>query len=222
MSSVDSQCDLILWGATGQAKVLNELVWGTRWKVVALVDNREIAAPLAGIPMLRGEPEFLDWLQTRSRRQPLHGAVAVGGHRGMDRLQLMSIFDRHAVSLPTLVHRTAFVANDSIIGKGGQILAHASVCSHAIIGRGVVVNTAASVDHDCVVEDGVHIGPGARLAGEVKVGRYAFIGIGAAVLPRLTIGESAIVGAGAVVTRNVEPGTVVVGNPARAMKVRNA
>jgi maltose O-acetyltransferase len=36
-------------------------------------------------------------------------------------------------------------------------------------------------------------------------------------LPRVVIGEGALVGAGAVVTKNVEPGVVVVGNPARVI-----
>ena len=40
------------------------------------------------------------------------------------------------------------------------------------------------------------------------------------VLPGVTIGEGAVVGAGAVVTKNVEPWTVVAGNPARFVKKR--
>jgi acetyltransferase-like isoleucine patch superfamily enzyme len=46
------------------------------------------------------------------------------------------------------------------------------------------------------------------------------IGIGAIILPGVTIGRGAIVGAGAVVTHDVEPYTVVVGVPARVLRVR--
>ena len=46
----------------------------------------------------------------------------------------------------------------------------------------------------------------------------ATVGAGAVVLPGMTIGERAMVGAGAVVTKDVEPDTVVVGNPARVVR----
>lgn len=45
--------------------------------------------------------------------------------------------------------------------------------------------------------------------------RGARIGVNVSILPGIEIGESALVGAGAVVTRDVPPGAVVYGNPAR-------
>jgi maltose O-acetyltransferase len=51
----------------------------------------------------------------------------------------------------------------------------------------------------------------------VVVGKRVFIGAGAIVLPGVTIGDDAIVGAGSVVRHDVAPGTVVAGNPARAV-----
>jgi maltose O-acetyltransferase len=53
--------------------------------------------------------------------------------------------------------------------------------------------------------------------GRVVIGRRAFIGAGTIILPGTTIGDDAIVGAGSVVCRDVAPGTVAVGNPARAV-----
>jgi acetyltransferase-like isoleucine patch superfamily enzyme len=48
-----------------------------------------------------------------------------------------------------------------------------------------------------------------------RVRRGASIGSGAVIMCGITIGENAMVGAGAVVTRDVAPGTVVAGVPAR-------
>jgi len=52
----------------------------------------------------------------------------------------------------------------------------------------------------------------------VVIERGAFLGIRATVLEGVTIGENAYVAAGAVVTEDVEPRTIVVGNPARPVK----
>jgi maltose O-acetyltransferase len=51
----------------------------------------------------------------------------------------------------------------------------------------------------------------------VRIGARVFVGAHAIVLPGVTIGDDAIVGAGSVVRHDVEPGTVVAGNPARVL-----
>jgi maltose O-acetyltransferase len=52
----------------------------------------------------------------------------------------------------------------------------------------------------------------------VRIAKRAWIGGGAIILAGVTIGEGAVVGAGSVVTRDVAPGEVVVGNPARPIQ----
>lgn len=52
----------------------------------------------------------------------------------------------------------------------------------------------------------------------VRICDKVWIGFGASILPGVTIGEGAIVGAASVVTRDVEPWTVVAGNPARVIR----
>ncbi len=206
--------EVLFWGATGQAKVLHEALQGTDTKLVALVDNREMQSNVLGVRVLHGEAGLDAWLARRNNATDLYYAVAVGGGRSRDRLMLMDILQSRGLIALTVVHRTAFVADNAVLGDGCQILAQAAVCAYARLGRGVLVNTAASVDHDSEIGDGVHLAPGVRLAGEVTVGARAFIGTGAIVLPRVRIGEDAIVGAGAVVLHDVLPGITVVGNPA--------
>ena len=50
------------------------------------------------------------------------------------------------------------------------------------------------------------------------VKRGASIGSSVTVLCGVTVGENALVGAGSVVTKDVPPGAVVAGNPARLIK----
>jgi putative colanic acid biosynthesis acetyltransferase WcaF len=54
----------------------------------------------------------------------------------------------------------------------------------------------------------------------ISIGRSAWVTTRAFVGPGVTVGEGAVIGAGAVVLRDVEPNTIMVGNPAVAVAVR--
>lgn len=53
----------------------------------------------------------------------------------------------------------------------------------------------------------------------IRICRRAWIGAGATILPGVTVGENAVVGAGSVVTHDVEPNTIVAGNPAGLIRI---
>lgn len=55
--------------------------------------------------------------------------------------------------------------------------------------------------------------------GSIIVHDDVWIGAGAIILPGCTIGECSVIGAGAVVTKDVPPFSVVVGNPARVIRM---
>jgi acetyltransferase-like isoleucine patch superfamily enzyme len=60
--------------------------------------------------------------------------------------------------------------------------------------------------------------PKLDLAAPIVVGDNTFVGMGAIILKGVTIGQNCIVGAFSVVSKNVEDGTIVAGNPARFVK----
>lgn len=61
----------------------------------------------------------------------------------------------------------------------------------------------------------------AEVGGPVVIGDHAWVASHAIVLPGISIGEGAVVAAGAVVTKDVEPYTLVGGNPARPIRQRD-
>ncbi len=208
---------LVIWGATGQAKVVAEFAPALGYGIVALFDNDPaLKSPFPSIPLFHGREGFERW--RASSPGPADFVVAVGGARNAERLELIEALERAGMTAATLIHPTAFVAASARIGAGCQILAQSSVCAEVSLGAGCIVNTAASVDHECELGEGVHVGPGAVLCGCVKVGRCGFIGAGAVVMPRISIGADAIVAAGAVVSRNVAPNRTVAGVPASPLE----
>ncbi|WP_430615328.1 acetyltransferase [Flavobacterium sp. JP2137] len=123
---------------------------------------------------------------------------------------------KHAVA--TVIHPSAQIASEVIIGEGTVVLANAVIQTGCIIGKHCIINANATIDHDCKLSDYVHISPNVALAGNVVVKEGTHIGIGACVLQGIHIGKWATIGAGAVVTTNVPDYAVVVGNPGRIIK----
>ncbi|MBV8032533.1 MAG: acetyltransferase [Betaproteobacteria bacterium] len=210
---------LVVWGASGHAKVLAEFVSRIGYRLEALFDNDPAARPpLPDVPLFIGEAGFADW---RQEHRAEHAClVAIGGQHGRDRVAIQRRLAREGLLPAVAVHPAAYVSPSVRLSPGLQVLAHATVAAEVRVGESVVINTAASVDHESELGDGVHIGPGAVLAGCVVVGEGSFVGTGAVVLPRVRIGEDCIVGAGAVVTRDLPGGSVAYGNPARVRGAR--
>jgi sugar O-acyltransferase (sialic acid O-acetyltransferase NeuD family) len=112
------------------------------------------------------------------------------------------------------------------LGAGAILCPFVTLTSNIRIGQHFHANLYSYVEHDCVIGDFVTFAPGVHCNGNVIIEDHAYIGAGALLRQGrpgkpLIIGRGAIVGMGAVVTKNVAPGTTVVGNPARVMEQRS-
>lgn len=116
------------------------------------------------------------------------------------------------------------------IQAGATIGQSCKIQSHTFICDGVEIRDEVFVGHGVVFINDQY--PRATTdAGEFQtdadwelrptiVDRKAALGSGAVILGGVTIGEGALIGAGAVVTRDVDPGAVVAGSPARLVGAR--
>jgi acetyltransferase-like isoleucine patch superfamily enzyme len=123
------------------------------------------------------------------------------------------------------------IREDNLIGDGSSIGTHTVLEGRCRIGRRVRIHSQCFLEAVTVGDD-VFIGPGVVFTDDphppcpryvdcgqgVTVEDRAKIGGGVVLLPGVTVGAGALVGGGSVVTKDVPPGTVAVGNPARVLK----
>lgn len=117
--------------------------------------------------------------------------------------------------LHTIVHPTSYVSSRALLAEGTIVGPFAFVGTSSSVGPNVVLNTYASVGHDATVEAHGVLSPYAVVNGGVVLSDAVFLGTHATVAPRLHVGRRSKVGAGAVVTRDVAPGALALGNPAK-------
>lgn len=209
----------ILWGATGHAKILSDIIELRGDRIVALFENsREIQSPWPKIPLYYGNDGFLSWLNLIKHLELPQAALAIGGSRGNDRCKIAKYLKDSGLKLPKLIHPKSIIAKNTTIGEASQILAGATVCVDVIIDQCVIVNTNSSIDHECHLSDGVHIAPGTTLCGCVEIGKNTLIGPGTTILPRACIGSNSIIGAGSVVTRNIPDNVIAWGSPTKVIR----
>jgi len=130
---------------------------------------------------------------------------------------------------------------DARIEPGAIIRDQVEIGSNAVIMMGAVINIGAEVGEKSMIDMGAvlggraivgknsHIGANAVLAGviepasaqPVKIGDNVVVGANAVVLEGVQVGDGAVVGAGAVVTKDVAPGAVVAGIPAKVLKIKD-
>lgn len=205
---------IIIWGATGQAKVLRPIIEGEGYTIVALIDrNPEAASFIEGCPLYHSIEE-----SPFKKGEHLYFAIAIGGDRGRARIEIHERLTDQGYKPVTLIHPAAWVEPSAHLAEGVQVCAMATIAVEARIGAHTIVNTNASVDHECVIGKGCHIMPGATLAGCVELGDFCTIGSNATILPRIKVGEGAVIGAGSVVTKDIPAGTVAFGLPAKVKR----
>lgn len=186
---------MILYGASGHAKVVKDIVIANGDMVSKFIDDNPLLDSLHGIRVEHSYGETSERL-----------IIAIG-----DNATRKKIVEHLSANYGTVIHPTAIVSGSVLIREGTVVMQAAVIQADARIGRHCIINTA-SIDHECRIEDYVHVSPHATLCGNVSVGEGSWIGAGATLLQGIRVGRWCVVGAGSVVTRDVPDYTRVVGN----------
>jgi acetyltransferase-like isoleucine patch superfamily enzyme len=129
----------------------------------------------------------------------------------------------------TRIWQFTVVLPGAVIGRDCNFCAQVFVENDVTVGDRVTVKNGVQLWDGVTLEDDVFVGPNVTFTNDpfprsgrrpaaysrTLVKKGASIGANATILPGIVIGERALVAAGSVVTRDVPPGKLVMGNPAR-------
>ena len=196
---------IILYGASGHAKVLSSIVEAMDMLIDIIFDDNVKIINLNQYRVLNG------YKKNYNANIPI--IIAIGDNKIRKKIS-----EKISHPFTILIHPSSIIDKTVKIENGTVIFHNAIVQRDSNIGKHCIINTNASIDHDCFISDFVHISPSATLCGNVKVGEGTHIGAGATIIPNINIGKWCVIGAGAVITKDVPDYSLVVGVPGKITK----
>lgn len=196
---------IILYGASGHAKVISSIIEAMNRFVDTIFDDNEKITYLNQYRVLTG--------YDKNYNPNIPIIISIGDNKIRKKIS-----EKISHPFAILIHPSSIIDKKVIVESGSVVFHNAIIQRDSIIGKHCIINTNASIDHDCIIEDFVHLSPSATLCGNIKVGEGTHIGAGATVIPNIKIGKWCIIGAGAVITKDIPDYSLVVGVPGKIIK----
>ena len=209
--------NLLIIGARGWGReVFNMLPfcrgYGTEFIVKGFLDDKKDA--LDGMP---GYPSIIDSVE-HYQVQPDDVFICALGDTKWKKHYIEIMLNKGGDFI-NIIHKTAYIAPNTIIGKGCILGEHVSISCDITIGNFVTFLSYSIVGHDAKIDNYCHLGARSFMGGASQLGEATAIQTNSIILPRVKIGDSCMVGAGAVVIKSVKDEQTVYGNPAKILQL---
>lgn len=199
---------LAIYCAGGAGKEILEFARSiSRWDEIVFVDDVIDATECNGAAVCKfvdftrpaDNVEFIIANGEPANKKMLYEKVKAAGYH------FTSLISPYAALLPGVQIGEGCIIYDCGISNGTVVGNNIEICSRAIIGHNSILGDHGIISANCF------------LGGWTQIGESVYMGPGSMTKDRIKVGDNAIISLGAVLLRNVRPGAIMVGNPARRL-----
>lgn len=216
---MNSDKDIYILGVGHNTPVYIDLVKSCGYNILGLYhyNDSRIGEQIHGYKII----DTNDNLFERDSLVGMNFTISVGSNK--IRSELSNKIREKGGNIPTIIHPTAVVSEYAIVESGVVIHVNSVVQADATIRRDTVLSYNTSVSHNSTIGEACYLAFNSTIGAYIDVQNFVLIGQAAAIISDKLdyIGHHSIVGGGSVIINNVEPYSIVVGNPGKLLKKTN-
>lgn len=118
----------------------------------------------------------------------------------------------------SLIHNTAILSSDAIIGEGTFVGPYCIVTNNVKIGSHGIINRFNSIGHDSTIGNFISMMPSAVISGNCNIGDCCYMGNNSGIREKIEICKGVKIGMNAAVVKNIYEAGVYAGVPAKRIK----
>lgn len=206
--------NLVIIGAGGMGRTLFDMAhgaigYGTDFIIKGFIDDNQQA--------LNGYNHYPSIISDIKSYLPFEDDLFICSMGGSVRKECMQRIIDKGGEFFTMIHKTARIGTNVVLGKGNLIGAFTTIAADAVIGNYNFIQSYTIIGHDVKIGDWNRIDSHVMCIGGIVIQNEVMIHTSAVLNHNVVVESNSHIGACSFVTRRVEQGTTVFGNPARRL-----
>ena len=206
---------VIIYGAGEFGSLISNVIsYHSDFNIVAYGDDNseKIGQLIDKVPVFGNE----DLLKFSQENRIEYAISSIGNNK--IRAEKYTLLKNKGFQMLSIIHPQALIDTKVTYGDNVIIEMGTAIHTNSNIGNNVFLGGDALIGHHNTIGNHVLVGGNVSFGGTVVVEDYVSIGVGASIRPGVRLGEGSVIGVGAAVVKDVDPGDIVVGVPAKSIK----
>lgn len=209
---------IIIFGASGHAKSIAEILELLNYEIIGFIDSfLPQGSKVLKYKTLGNESILTNMKGNFGTHQMVLGIGDIHDRKMIhDKLKLMNPM----IEYPSIISPLANVSKYTSIGIGTVIHHHTFVNLECVIGDFCVIGSSSNIEHNTQIGNFCNLSPMSNIGPRVSIEEKVFIGASSTILQNKKIEENSVIGAGSLVINDIPKNSLALGVPAK-IKIEN-